>query len=80
MIKASKLDLAWQGTAKLTGSALVGYTDRSSDDGQSDQNGSIWHIDLTWMPLSYSSINFSTRKNNEESIGIAAFTGNWLLV
>jgi len=65
--------LSWQGTAKITGSALVGYTDRSSDDGLSDQNGSTWQVDLTWMPRTYSSINFTTSKNNEESIGLGDF-------
>jgi len=65
--------LSWQGTAKITGSALVGYTVRSPDDGLSDQKGSTWQVDLTWMPLSYSSINFSTNKNNQESIGLGNF-------
>jgi len=65
--------LSWQGTAKITGSALVGYTDRTSDDGLSDHNGSTWRVDLIWMPRTYSSINFTTSKNNQESTGLGNF-------
>ncbi len=65
--------LSWQGTAKITGTALVGYNDRESDNGLSEQRGSDWQIDLTWKPLSYSSVNFTTSKDNQETIGLGNF-------
>jgi len=52
---------------------LIGYTDRKSDNGLTDNNGSSWQVDLTWMPLSYSSINFTTSKANEETYGLGNF-------
>ncbi|PCJ49797.1 MAG: hypothetical protein COA74_04930 [Gammaproteobacteria bacterium] len=67
------LGLTWQGTSTISGSALVGYTDRTSDSGLSDLNTSTWQVDLTWMPLTYSSLNFTTSKNNEETIGLGNF-------
>jgi hypothetical protein len=64
--------VTWQGTSTITGSALVGYSDRTSDSGLSDQT-STWVVDLTWMPLTYSSYNLSTSKSNQESIGVGNF-------
>ena len=65
--------MTWQGTAKTTGTASIGYRDRTLDDGSSDSNGSTWAVGILWSPLSYSSINLTTNKNAEESIGVGNF-------
>ncbi len=68
------LGLSWKGTAKITGSSLVGYTDRTSDNGLSDKKGSIWKMDLTWKPKTYSSLNLTTSKKNQETTGLGNFS------
>ncbi|MCP4414682.1 MAG: outer membrane beta-barrel protein [Gammaproteobacteria bacterium] len=68
------MGISWQGTAKVTGSSLVGYSDRSSDNGLSDQKGGIWQVDLTWKPKTYASLNLTTSKTNQETTGLGNFS------
>jgi polysaccharide biosynthesis protein VpsM len=63
--------VAWDASAKTSGSVRVGISDREYDsDSRSDTDNFMWEADVTWAPRSYSIVNFLTRRRNDETNGV----------
>jgi hypothetical protein len=61
------LGLTWEATAKTTGIAKFGYSNKEFDDSSRDDvNGSIWEVGVDWQPRTYSTFSLNTRRSTEE--------------
>lgn len=59
--------VTWDATAKTSGSAKIGYSDKEFDDSSKDDaDNSIWEVGVTWKPRSYSAFTLETRRSTEE--------------
>lgn len=66
--------LAWDATAKTTGSVRVGMYDREYDSrARTDDDGFHWEADLTWKPRTYSNIILETRRRSQETNGLGDY-------
>lgn len=74
--------LEWQATAKTSGYASIGVGDKEFDS-IFDRDGSLradpdtevaWDVGVVWEPRSYSSVTFSTSREEEETVS----TGNFI--
>lgn len=66
--------MAWDATAKTTGSVRVGMFDREFDSrARGDDDGFHWEVDLTWKPRTYSNINLLTRRRSQETNGLGNY-------
>jgi len=62
--------VTWEATAKTRGSVKVGTFDRQYDSSaRDDDDGFQWEVDLTYLPRTYSSIKFETRRYSQETNG-----------
>ena len=62
--------ISWDATGRTSGSVKVGLYDREYDSSaRADDDGFQWEVDLKYMPRSYSSINFATRRYSQETNG-----------
>lgn len=66
----------WQATAKTSGFAKVGWSDKDFDDSsRRDADGEAnWDIGITWEPRTYSSVTLQTSRDEEETTG----TGDYI--
>jgi hypothetical protein len=63
--------VAWEATAKTSGSIKVGAYDRTYDSSaRSDDDGFSWEVDLTYEPRTYSRFNLESRRYSEETNGL----------
>ena len=63
--------VAWEATAKTSGSIRLGMFDRSYDSSaRSDDDGFSWEVDLTYRPRTYSSFNLESRRYSDETNGL----------
>ncbi|MFT5334840.1 MAG: hypothetical protein ACJASY_002561 [Halioglobus sp.] len=63
--------VSWEATAKTRGSIKIGAYDREYDSSaRKDDDGFQWEVDLTYLPRTYSSIEFETRRYSQETNGL----------
>jgi hypothetical protein len=74
----------WDATAKTSGTIKLGSNKKSFDSGFNPSNSSTaWDANVTWMPLTYSVVNFRLAKHASESYNVGSFivsrdsTVNW---
>ena len=61
------LGLTWDATAKTSGIAKLGYSNKEFDDSnREDVSGSIWEVGVNWQPRTYSTFSLNTRRSVEE--------------
>jgi hypothetical protein len=61
------LGLTWDATAKTSGIAKLGYSNKEFDDSSRDDvSGSIWEVGVNWQPRTYSTFSLNTRRSAEE--------------
>lgn len=66
--------LAWNATARTSGSVRVGMYDRDYDSsGREGDDDFHWEVDLTWKPRTYSIFNLETRRRSEETNGLGDY-------
>jgi len=64
----------WDTTAKTTGYFKVGHRRKEFDDGSRDNfSGLDWRIGVTWSPRTYSTVDFTTFTNTNETNGVGDF-------
>lgn len=62
--------VAWDATAKTSGTAKLGYAEKNFDDiGVNDQSGVSWEIAGRWSPKTYSTFDLTASQEYEESSG-----------
>ena len=63
--------VTWDATYATSGTLKVGYIDKNFKSSQvQDYSGASWDASISWLPLSYSNVNFfASRKPNEASYG-----------
>ena len=62
--------VAWEATAKTSGSIKVGEYDRQYDSAaREDDDGFSWEVDVFYKPRTYSIWNFETRRFSQETNG-----------
>lgn len=65
--KALLAGVTWQAAAKTKGTVKVGRERKSYKNSfYKDSNNNIWEGSITWTPVSYSIINFNTRRGYDE--------------
>lgn len=65
------LGLVWEATAKTSGHVKLGSYDRQYDSSaRSDENGFLWEVGVSYAPLTYSILDFQTRRFYQESNGL----------
>lgn len=65
----------WEATAATTGTAKIGRQQKKFDSAElADYSGTNWEVDLTWKPLSYSTVNLTSARLPVESTGLGSFT------
>lgn len=76
--------LTWDATAKTTGSAKIGYSEKDFDSAsRTDQDGTSWEVGMTWAPQSYSTFGLNASQEFEETSGqgdaidTESFSVNW---
>jgi len=76
--------VSWEATAATTGVAKIGRQQKKFDSSTlQDYSGTNWELDLTWKPLSYSTVSLNSARLPVESTGLGSFTlsdrtgGNW---
>lgn len=80
----AQLGWEWDINSSFTGSALVGYGERTYDSSlRGNESTPSWNIELLWLPLTYSSFTFSTNSTFSESAAIGSsvegktYSVNW---
>lgn len=69
--------VTWDTTAKITGTAKVGYVKKSFDEPvRGDFSNTSWEVDLRWSPRTYSHFDFRTARSPSESNGGGDFIDN----
>ena len=64
------LGVRWESTAATTGFAKVGYKEKDFDAAtRSTFYGTDWEVGIEWQPLTYSTVNFSTSADTNETNG-----------
>ncbi|WP_334050122.1 outer membrane beta-barrel protein [Alteromonas gracilis] len=64
----------WDTTAKTTGYFKIGHRQKEFDDGsREDFSGLDWRIGVTWSPRTYSTVDFTTFTNTNETNGVGDF-------
>lgn len=61
--------VTWDATAKTSGSAKLGYSEKDFDSTKPDQDGVSWEIGVNWSPLTYSTIAINAAQEFEETSG-----------
>jgi hypothetical protein len=68
------LGLAWEVTARTSGSLRLGLYDREYDSGQrGSSDGFTWQADVTWRPKTYSIWELESRRFSRETTGLGDF-------
>jgi len=61
------LGVTWDATARTSGIAKLGYSNKEFDDSRRDDvSGSIWEVGVNWQPRTYSTFSLNTRRSTEE--------------
>lgn len=69
----------WDATAATSGSFRVGHTSRRYAE-RGDFSGLSWEAGVTWKPLTYSTLNFTTGRNvADTSSGLPGTVGDYVL-
>ena len=78
------LGVAWDATYKTTGFAKFGLSEKDFDSDLRDDNDQFkWEIGVKWMPRSYSTVDITTVRRQDEtngigdSIDVAEFKVSW---
>lgn len=78
------IGVEWEATAQTSGFAKVGYqTKNFSSSLREDFSGADWQVGVLWQPVDYSSIEFTTGSDTNETNGEGnfirsnAFTAEW---
>ncbi len=59
--------LKWEGLAKTTGKAKIGYQSKSFDNSErADFSGTAIDVGFAWQPLSYSTVNFMLGRSSKD--------------
>ena len=67
--------LAWEATAKTSGSVKVGFQEKEFDEvTRSNFSSPTWDVDIFWEPKVNHTFNLSARRDIEESRGFDDFT------
>ena len=64
--------VTWEATAATTGFAKVGRSEKEFDNttgSNTNTDNASWEVGVTWAPLTYSTVNFSTNRDYSESSG-----------
>lgn len=62
-----KVGVDWEATALTQGSARIGYQKKEFDNQlREDFGGLAWSINVTWSPLTYSSVDFNTGRKAKD--------------
>ncbi len=64
---------SWEATAATTGTLKVGRLERDFDFGRPRYTGSSWEGLITWAPRTYSTFDFYTARQTNESTGLGNF-------
>ncbi|WP_372771174.1 outer membrane beta-barrel protein [Pseudoalteromonas sp.] len=65
----ASVGIEWEATALTSGSAKIGYEEKEFDDsGRAKHSGISWEVGVTWQPLTYSSLDFTTSKSADETL------------
>lgn len=65
----------WEATAKTTGSVKIGEVEKEFDFAlKGEDTVTVWDVDITWAPKTYSTVFFSASNSPNESNG----TGNFI--
>jgi len=65
------LGLAWDATAKTSGSVKLGWFDREyQSSARKQDDGFSWEVDVFYEPRSYSVFNFETKRFTQETNGL----------
>lgn len=63
--------VTWERTAKTTGFVKLGYTEKDFDSDLRNDTGSFkWETGTRWRPRTYSTVNISTERRQDETNGI----------
>lgn len=63
--------VAWEATAKTSGSIKLGQYDREYDSvAREDDDGFSWEVDVFYKPRTYSVVNLETRRFSQETNGL----------
>ncbi|MGK0298265.1 MAG: hypothetical protein ACI9XC_001884 [Gammaproteobacteria bacterium] len=63
--------VTWERTAKTTGFVKFGYTEKDFDsDLRNDTSGIKWQTGTRWRPRTYSTVDISTERRQDETNGI----------
>lgn len=66
--------LKWEATAQTSGFAKIGYQEKNFDSPlREDFNGIDWAAGITWEPVEYSTVEFTTRNDTNETNGEGNF-------
>ena len=64
----------WDTTAKTTGYFKIGHRQKEFDDGsRANFSGLDWRVGVTWNPRTYSTVDFTTFTNTNETNGVGDF-------
>lgn len=62
--------IAWENTAATSGYAKIGYKEKDFAASNRDNfYGTDWEVGIEWQPLTYSTVNFSTSADTNETNG-----------
>jgi len=62
--------IAWENTAATSGYAKIGYKEKEFAASNRDNfYGTDWEVGIEWQPLAYSTVNFSTSADTNETNG-----------
>jgi hypothetical protein len=65
------MGVTWERTAKTTGFLKFGYTEKDFDSDLRDDSGSFkWETGTRWRPRTYSTVDISTERRQDETNGI----------
>tara|TARA_R110002153_G_scaffold119661_4_gene264739 strand:+ start:9079 stop:10269 length:1191 start_codon:yes stop_codon:yes gene_type:complete len=68
------IGVEWDTSAKTTGYFKVGHRQKEFDDNtREDFSGLDWRVGVTWNPKTYSTIDFTTFTNTNETNGVGDF-------
>jgi hypothetical protein len=65
--------VSWEATAATTGTLKLGRLEREFDSGRPKFTGSSWEGLITWAPRTYSTFDFYTSRQTNESTGLGNF-------
>lgn len=66
--------ISWEATAKTQGTVKIGYAKKDfASTSLADDSGISWELTARWSPLSYSHVDLSTAKTQDETDGTGSY-------